>query len=237
MTAVRKPATDRRRALYGKIEIACKDLGLDDDTFRDLMERQTGKRSRTKLSDSQLIDLVEHFKTLGFKPVRKAPARAGKRPLADGVQAKKIRALWISGYNLGVIKDPSEKALGAFAKRVTGGRESGTDALQWLDSAGAFKVIEALKDWLARDAGVNWSAYAVANATPVYMPRSRVAEAQWRKLAKLGAVDVASNQALHSFACGMLRPGRAQGFSHFSPADQDKVIARLGDMIRKAMAG
>ena len=67
-----------RRQLLGKVHIAKKTLGLDDDSYRDLLEAQTGKRSAAKCSNVQLVNLVEHFKSQGFKLRHKTK---GERPL------------------------------------------------------------------------------------------------------------------------------------------------------------
>ncbi|WP_316978026.1 regulatory protein GemA [Shumkonia mesophila] len=236
------PATARkidpfRRSLYGKIEIAKKALGLDDETYRDILEARYGKRSRTGLRNPQLVDLVEHFKTLGFKPIRKAPARAGGRPMADGDTQRKIRALWISLYHLGAVSDVSERALVAFVKRVTGGRAEGIDALQWLDGKAAFKAIEALKAMAVR-AGVDWSPYKVRTDGLIvdgWDPRSRVMEAQWRRLAALGAVRIADPGALSNWLSRFFRTGPISA-ANLSDDEKDRAIEALGAMVRRAKA-
>lgn len=43
-----------RRALIAKIKIAQKELGLDDDTYRAVLERVTGKRSCADMDVSEL---------------------------------------------------------------------------------------------------------------------------------------------------------------------------------------
>ena len=120
----------RRHALYAKIEIARKELGLDDADFRAVMETRFGARSRKELSDAQLVELVEHFKACGFKPRKSAEKRG--RPLAAGREQAKMRALWLSLWHLGEIPDASEEALAGFARRVTGGAGGGIEALHWV---------------------------------------------------------------------------------------------------------
>ena len=48
-----------RRALIAKIKIAQKELGLDDVTYRAVLERVTGKRSCTECSIPELERVVE----------------------------------------------------------------------------------------------------------------------------------------------------------------------------------
>lgn len=235
MTATaRKPAGDHRRALYAKISIALKELGIEDESFRDILQLRYARRSRTELTEIQLVDLVEHFKSLGFRTKRAAPARAGSRPMADGAEARKIRALWISGYHLGVVKDPSEAALGAFAKRVTGGKSGGVDALAWLDTPAAAKVIEALKDWLAREAGISWDPYARSKGAARENPRARVLEAQWKIMAGLGLVTIDHPGALDAWARRRFKIARDISITQLAPAEADALIGEFGARIRKA---
>jgi len=156
MTAARRTAAPRRSTspLLAKVHIAKKDLGLDDDTYRDVLERITGQRTAAGLGDAQLIRVLKEFETKGFKPkvvAGSAPASApksGRRP-ADHPVARKARAMWISLHQLGVVQDPSESALEAFAKR-----QLKVDALQWADQRQGFRLIEALKAWAERE---GWS--------------------------------------------------------------------------------
>ncbi|WP_375640671.1 regulatory protein GemA, partial [Bartonella sp. MM55XZML] len=87
--------------------------------------------------------VVAEMKAFGFEPNVK---------LLEGKYAKKLQALWIAGWNLGIIRDRSDKALLAFVKRQTG-----VDHIRFLrDSDDACRAIEALKGWLQREGGVDW---------------------------------------------------------------------------------
>lgn len=236
MSAAPKRKTDPyRRQLLGKVHIAKTALGLDDDTYRDLLEARTGKRSAAKCSNAQLVDLVEHFKSQGFKPKRKAPARAGRRNLADGDVHRKIRALWLSLYHLGLVQEPSEPALAAFVKR-----QAAVDDLRFLTPGQAYKVIEALKAWAARPvekggAAVSWEAYAGVDG-PTYIPRGRVMEAQWRILHDLGVVQIRDTGALSGWVEKFVKSPCKFSHTHVSDADADRVIEALGRKLRKAKA-
>lgn len=238
MTAAARKIDPYRRSLYGKIEIAKKALGLDDDTYRDILRARYGRDSRKGLGNAQLVDLIEHFKSLGFKPARKAPRRAGSRPLADGPMQGKIRALWISLHHLGAVREPSEKALVAFCKRVTGGRDRGIDALQWLTADAGGKAIEALKAMAVRE-GVSWAPYR-RQVGDVIMdiedPRGRVLEAQWRLLARLGAVRIDCDGALWNWVGRFLGAGCALSGANLTDEQKDKAIEALGALVRRARA-
>ena len=102
------PATPIRKGLYAKINIGRNELRWDDDDYRQVIaDRFDGATSLTQLNVSELENLLEHMKGCGFKVKRKqgprrGPPAAGTRPLASEPDAKKIRALWLSLYHLGV---------------------------------------------------------------------------------------------------------------------------------------
>lgn len=162
-----------------KIHIAKKQLGLDDDTYRAVLLRVVGKESSRDMSAAEHGRLLAEFERLGFNPASKAPRKGGKVPAKSlaGPYAKKLQALWIAGWNLGLIFDRQDSALLAFVSRQTG-----IERTDWLrDAASAQKAIEALKSWLARDGGVNWS---VERLTPEHKQRHgyQIAAAQWLRL-------------------------------------------------------
>lgn len=229
MKAARKPAS-ARHSFYAKISIAQKQLGLDDDTFRDILEARYGVRSRTKMSDAQLVDLLKHFEAQGFQP----RPRSGKPKGAARREHGKMRALWLSLYHLGVVHDPSDGALAAFAKRVTGGKAAGVDALAWIAGEDASTVIEALKDWASREGGVNWEPYASTNG-PFHNERCRVIEAQWQKLHALGAVRIDDRGALDMWACRALGIAAHRSIIHLDAAQLDALIRKFGEMIRSRL--
>lgn len=119
-----------------KIHVLKKAAALDDETYRDLLERETGKRS------SKGMNQVEHLRVIS--------ALEAIAPKQDTPRArkftKKLQALWIAGYNLGVIENKSDKAMRAFLKRQTG-----LDHHRFLqDAEDADKAIDALKLWIRR---------------------------------------------------------------------------------------
>lgn len=130
------------------IHVGRRELGLDDDTARDIYEQATGKRSLRAMSEDERKKVLLAFNNKGFKR-----ASTGCRKGLKGPYAKKLQALWIAGWNLGLVRNRDDKALLAFVKRQTG-----LEHTQFLhDAANAKKVIEALKGWLAREGGVDWN--------------------------------------------------------------------------------
>lgn len=158
------------------IHVAKKQLALDDDTYRTLLVRVTGKDSCGAMSEGERQRVVEELRRQGFKPAQKA---------LQGPFVKKLQALWISAWHLGLVDDRRDGALIAFVRRQTG-----IGHMRWLiDAEDAAKVSEALKGWMARAAGVDWS---VGNHVPAWFrePAAKVVLAQWTILANAGQVDL-----------------------------------------------
>lgn len=138
---------DFKNRLIAKIHVAKKQLAMNDDDYRAVLERVTGKTSSRDLPIAKLNDVLNEMKSLGFKTTT-ATKRIGTRKLADDPQAKKIRAMWITLRDMGELKDPSEAALLSFVKRMTK-----VSAFEWLDSKQADTVIDALRGWITRKGG------------------------------------------------------------------------------------
>lgn len=152
------PAHQPRTAALAKIHIARKELAMEDEDYRALLQRVAGVASSRDLDAGGLDRVLAELRRLGFKP--KPGAQAGKagqppRKLADDAQSRMMRGLWIELHDLGYVRDPSEAALAHFAKRMTRSttpHQAGVDALQWLSGEQAEKLIEELKKWRDRDA-------------------------------------------------------------------------------------
>lgn len=137
-------ASDIRNRELAQIHIAKQQLGLDDDTYRNLLWTVARVGSAAELDWAGRKTVLDHFKSRGWtkRPARKATQ---SRSLAEDPQSKMIRALWLSLHEKGIVRDPSERALSAYIKRITR-----RDALQWLNIKEAAHVIETLKKWLDR---------------------------------------------------------------------------------------
>lgn len=146
------PTTAARRSMMAKIAIARKDLGMDEDDYRQALFDLTGNTSATECSVPELDKVIAWLKSKGFQPI---PSRSSARhPMA-----LKARALWISLYNLGVVHNPSEQALEAFAKR-----QLGCERLIWARQSDAYRLIEALKDMGRRD---GWRMHSIVTQKPL----------------------------------------------------------------------
>ncbi|NNV20675.1 regulatory protein GemA [Ochrobactrum pseudogrignonense] len=161
------------------IHVAKKQLGLDDDTYRAICLRVTGKHSSASMSEGERIKLIDEFRRQGFKPASK-----GSRKRLEGKFAGKLQALWIAGWNLGVFDNRADEALIAFVHRQTG-----VDHVRFLHHASdARAVIESLKKWIERKAGPVWT------DTPASWSDGRkVAATQWSLLSQAGTLPEAGS--------------------------------------------
>lgn len=152
----RKTASPASRAtLLRLVQVARRELTqngqLDEGSYRATLERLAGKSSAAELGVSELTKVLDYFKSLGFKvrskaaPASERPLQRPSRALALDSESRKVRALWLFLFQLGVVRDASEEALAAYVKR-----QAGVDALQWVDRAQAERLIEALKKWAMR---------------------------------------------------------------------------------------
>jgi len=133
---------ESRKSLLAKVHIAKKDLGLDDDTYRLMLETLTGADSAAKLTVPQLVRVVADLRKQGWQgqPQKPAAVRRGKptaRPEAAGYLAK-IEAL------LAEAGRPWSYASGV-ARRMYR-----ADSLEWLTAEQMRGVLTALSRDAAR---------------------------------------------------------------------------------------
>jgi len=131
---------------FAAIHVARQQAGLDEETARDLYQRETGKRSLRAMSPGEQVRVLHALRSSAIGPAARL----------DGPYAKKLIALWLDGWNLGVFADRRQVSLLAFVKRQTG-----LEHTRFLrDAHQAQSVVEALKKWLSREAGVVWGEHA-----------------------------------------------------------------------------
>ncbi|KMK68564.1 regulatory protein GemA [Puniceibacterium sp. IMCC21224] len=124
------------------INIAKAQLGLDEDDYRAMLERVTGKASLRLMSDGQKGKVLAELKRMGFR------VKAGGKRLAPShrLYIRKLWAVWKSCHRLGVIKNGSREALRAFCKRFVAPNDPDVAVdPDLLTEEQARPVIEALK--------------------------------------------------------------------------------------------
>ena len=149
--------TNNRASLIKLIHVAKRELALDDEAYKAAIDGVAkGKTSSADLTVIELENLLERFKSAGFKRQSTASKRRRKSPVAGTPvrtpEISKIRAIWITMHRHGLVRDSSEAALNSYVQRMTVKLNGGVGVAEvgWLDEALAVKVLEALKGWHRR---------------------------------------------------------------------------------------
>ena len=168
-----------RNRLIRLVQVGRRTLGLDEETYRTLLEQQSGKRSAADLSLQELDKVLLAMKEAGFKPTVKRPVKGavnagGKKRLspAHGAPVKTaeiavIRAVWITMQRHGLLRDGSETALNHYVERQTVRLNNGIGVAEvaWLNDELAYRVLESLKNWHKR--GMVEALQAAKRAVPL----------------------------------------------------------------------
>jgi len=207
------------------IHVAKRDLGLDDDTYRAKLMNIVGKMSTKDMTEAERQKVLTVMRNDGFRPADTKPA-GGK---LSGPYAKKLQALWIAGYNLGVVSDRRDAALLAFVKRQTG-----LDAVRFLHHADdARAAIDGLKGWLKREAGVS---FGNTNGYDwLQRDGAKVAWAQWRLL--YPGTGLITRKGFDQEAIRLAGRTDAHVLAHLKDADWRLVMNALGERVRAAKKG
>ncbi|ETR78887.1 hypothetical protein X566_15450 [Afipia sp. P52-10] len=197
--------------------------GFDDETYRDFLTQQTGHHSAkdlTAVKASLFIDRLRERTGL----VRTPGAIAG----LDSPIAAKLRALWIAGYNLGIVTDRTDRAMLSFLERQCG--VSHTRFLK--TSRDGTVAVEGMKSWLERAAKVAWP----ADSADVIANKRAVINAQWMRLVEIGAVrPLNRNAPLEDLDLYAFRVARLNGWMFFQQPHYDQVQTALGRKLRAAL--
>lgn len=215
-----------RRAIFG----FCRENGIDTETRHAIQLRAVGKTSLTKMDAREMHLVLQALQQTvrprarrgKGKPVSTQPKR--REVLPRGPHRSKLRALWICGYELGIIRNRTDEALATWICA-----NSDVDAAVWATPAMTAQCIEGLKDWLAREGGVDWSPYQIANRSK-HIPRARILEAQWRKLCAAGATLSGTDEALQAWVTG--QRGDRESYTTLGGKVLDELIRELGKLLR-----
>ncbi len=127
-----------RRNLLARVHIAKKDLGLDDDVYRDFLEQHTGQTSAGGLSEIELKKLVKAFEGVGWTSQKKGSYRAKSKKAY-------VRLIHVYWKKLSDAEITRKDGLDAFVKS-----QVKVDSVEWLDKNQGNEIIEALKGWAKR---------------------------------------------------------------------------------------
>lgn len=133
-----------RLRLVRLVHVAKREIGLSDDDYRAVLEGAAGKSSCAEMSVSELNEVLQAMKNLGFK-VKKLETKE----IEIGWDTSRKQMDYIKGMWVLVARDKSDRALYRFVKRIVG-----ADHPRFMRSADSQKVIIALRKMMA-DAGLN----------------------------------------------------------------------------------
>ncbi len=137
--------------LKAKIHIAKKELGLTDEEYKAALFAATGKESSKDMDYSELVVVIKHFESKGWKP-KPAPSRRekGKKRfenigdrgthMATEKQLNMLHAIWMDSK---AVRVKTEAALQKFLMRIVG-----VSDLRFVEKCDVGKIrraIEALK--------------------------------------------------------------------------------------------
>lgn len=150
------------RNLQRMIHVACKQLGLDDDTRHDLQLAATGKASMSDMTDADLAKVVTALKQRGFDPAVNTALKRGTtptstrlKPAAPRADLRFIHVMWKLLGDAGALTKPGRAGLNAFIRVQFEGKWKSVpidiDALR--ETGQINDVVQALKA-MSRRAGI-----------------------------------------------------------------------------------
>lgn len=123
--------TTNTSGLIKAIQTGRRKLGLSDEEYRALLEGVSGKTSTKELNAYQLKEVLRRMREAGFHT-------------AADPQLRKIRSLWFSMYDEGIVKSKTDQSISAYIRRIT---KKSANACDVKDLQ---RVIETLKQWIDR---------------------------------------------------------------------------------------
>lgn len=138
----------QRARLVKLIHVGRRELQMDESTYRLMLTNIGGSESTMAMDLRKLQAVLDHLKAKGFKV--RASQKPGRPRSPDRRQdsspsARKVRALWLFLHRLGAVRDPSERALAAYCKRI-----AKVDDLHWADAQRMDQLVETMKKWAMR---------------------------------------------------------------------------------------
>ena len=134
------PDLSKAQKTLAKIHIAKQQLGLDDATYRELLNSVAGVTSSTQLNALGRVRVLERMKDLGWKP---SQPKKGTRPRVTSDRQKlmdKIEALLADrGLHWNYLTKSAEAGRPSMLERITGKRR-----FEWCHAGDLHKVVAAL---------------------------------------------------------------------------------------------
>jgi phage gp16-like protein len=147
------PKAYRPKGWYIKlINIAKKQLNMDEDLYRQSLTDLTRKNSLRAMTIPDLVMVLEYMKKSGFK-VKSAKGNSPKsRSKKEHTMLDKLRQVWIQMHYQGFINNGSEQSLQTWASNQSKRLNKGVPItkLEWMKGNMLYALIEQLKKWHMR---------------------------------------------------------------------------------------
>lgn len=131
-----------RKSLIAMVHIAKARMGMDEETYRAWLEKQTGQRSSAALTVAQLLELVKTLRTGGH--LEEPPVSAGV--IAGKGANRPTQAQWKTARGLvkkiGLDGELDGEAFATFVKRIVK-----VDSPRFLTKASMASVLIGLEKW------------------------------------------------------------------------------------------
>lgn len=139
--------TNTKHTLIAKIHVGKKQLGMDEATYRDVLQRVTGKASLKLMSIDELKKVVKDFKRLGFVPkpaglptgssakAKQSAPKYGKKPHTTTNRQSLINKIEAILADKGLHWNYAH----GIAKKMFG-----VNRVNWLTDEKLYKVVQAL---------------------------------------------------------------------------------------------
>lgn len=134
---------DSRKGDLAAIHVAKKNLGWDDDTYRDILWTVCHVRSSADLDFAGRRRFLAHLAACQAKGAPKAQPAREKTPWSP--QQRLVWACWQRLADAKLVEHRDRHAVEAWIKRQTG-----VDRLAWLNGPQLDLVLSSLKQWLKR---------------------------------------------------------------------------------------
>lgn len=128
------------------LRVAKKQLGLDDDTYRDVLQRVTSCNSSVDLTQPSFTAVIKYFTAMGFRSTWTKRSYGYRPTMAMPAHVDLIRWLWAKFLGR---EDENDMELNKWLDRF-----HKVSSLRFVDKKAA-KVISALRAMMSRQPGRN----------------------------------------------------------------------------------
>ena len=133
----------RRNALLAKVHIAKKELNIEDEDYRVILEREFRKDSARDLTDLELGYLIDYFRQHGWQT--RNPQPATRNPI------NQIEHLRARAYEIAAKIENGEVRLKGLARKMLG-----VDSIAWCRDVKRLQRLLAVLEKIKKTEGPEW---------------------------------------------------------------------------------